>query len=163
MRHIASRLPIAVATDYSEAGHRTVADVLRTKPDLLVVDFPHAAVLAPPPYACPSVLFTHNVEAEIFRRHADAARDPVRRAVWRNQATKMERYERELLARFSAVVAVADRDRDYFRGTYGIDKRIGHPDRSGSRLFLLLAHADAEGSRRRDRGLHRAPWTGWLI
>jgi glycosyltransferase involved in cell wall biosynthesis len=121
MRHIASRLPIAVATDYSEAGHRTVTEVLRTKPDLLVVDFPHAAVIAPPPYSYPSVLFTHNVEAEIFRRHADAARDPVRRAVWRNQATKMERYERALLSRFSAVVAVADRDRDYFRGTYGID------------------------------------------
>lgn len=119
LRHLASALPVSVATDYSRAGRRTVAAELRRKPDLVVVDFPHAAMLAPPPYPCPSVLFTHNVEAEIFQRHAEAAADPVRRAVWRRQAAKMVRYERELLARFTAVVAVAERDREHFRRAYG--------------------------------------------
>ena len=119
MRHLASALPVAVATDYSRAGRRTLEEQLRRKPDLVVVDFPHAAVLAPPPYPCPSVLFTHNVEAEIFQRHAHAAGDPLRRAVWRNQAAKMARYEGKLLARFSAVVAVAERDREHFRKAYG--------------------------------------------
>jgi glycosyltransferase involved in cell wall biosynthesis len=119
MRHLPSKLPIAVATDYSSCGQRTVAAELGQQPDVLVVDFPHAAVLAPPPYACPSVLFTHNVEAEIFHRHAQTARNTLRRAVWRNQAGKMERYERELLARFDAVVAVAERDRDHFAKAYG--------------------------------------------
>ena len=119
MRHLTSRLPVAVATDDSPLGRKILAEQLRQKPDLLVIDFPHAAVLAPPPYPCPSVLFTHNVEAEIFRRHAEAARDPVHRAVWRNQARKMARFEGDLLGQFSAVVAVADRDRDHFRSAYG--------------------------------------------
>ena len=119
MRHLVSRLPIAVATDYSNFGYRTVKAVLEEKPDVLVVDFPHAAVLAPPPYACPSVLFTHNVEAEIFRRHAVAATDPLRRAVWRDQAGKMARFEGGLVRRFDAVVAVAERDRDHFQSAYG--------------------------------------------
>src|SRR3954470_16311878 len=65
MRHLLSGLPVAVATDYSRAGRRTVDEELGRRPDLIVVDFPHAAVLAPGPFACPSVLFTHNVEAEI--------------------------------------------------------------------------------------------------
>ena len=121
LRHLASSLPVAVATDYSRAGRRTVQAELERRPDLVVVDFPHAAMLAPPPYPCPSVLFTHNVEAEIFQRHAEKAADPLRRAVWRNQAAKMARYERELLARFSAVVAVAERDRDHFRKAYGAE------------------------------------------
>jgi glycosyltransferase involved in cell wall biosynthesis len=119
MRHLASRLPVAVATDHSKAGRRTIAEQLRQKPDIVVVDFPHAAMLAPPPYPCPSVLFTHNVEAEIYCRHAQTAGDPLRRAIWRDQAAKMARYERELLARFDAVVAVAERDRDHFRTAYG--------------------------------------------
>jgi glycosyltransferase involved in cell wall biosynthesis len=119
MRHLVSGLPVAVATDYSRAGQRTVDEALSRKPDLIVVDFPHAAVLAPGPYPCASVLFTHNVEAEIFRRHAETARDPLRRAVWRSQATKMARYERALLGRFDAVVAVAERDREYFGRAYG--------------------------------------------
>ena len=119
MRHLVSRLPVAVATDYSKAGRRTIADQLGQRPDVVVVDFPHAAVLAGPPYPCPSVLFTHNVEAEIFRRHAEAAVDTLRRAVWRDQTAKMARYERDLLPRFDAVVAVAERDREHFRMAYG--------------------------------------------
>ena len=119
MRHLVSGLPVAVATDYSRAGRRSVDEQLSRKPDLMVVDFPHAAVLAPGPYPCPSVLFTHNVEAEIFRRHAETARDPLRRAVWRRQAAKMARYEGRVLGRFDAVVAVAERDREYFRRAYG--------------------------------------------
>lgn len=121
LRHLASALPVSVATDYSRAGRRTIEAELRRKPDLVVVDFPHAAMLAPPPYPCPSVLFTHNVEAEIFRRHAEAAADPLRRALWRSQASKMARYERALLASFAAVVAVAERDRDHFREAYGAE------------------------------------------
>src|SRR5258705_6392167 len=119
MRHLVSGLPVAVATDYARAGRRTVDAALGRRPDLIVVDFPHAAVLARGPFPCPSVLFTHNVEAEIFRRHAETARDPLRRAVWSSQAAKMARYERALLGRFDAVVAVAERDREYFRRAYG--------------------------------------------
>lgn len=121
MRFLASRLPVAVATDSSIAGQRVIANELGQRPDVVVVDFPHAAVLSPPPYPCSSVMFTHNVEAEIFQRHAKVAPNFLKRAVWRNQARKMERYERELLSQFTAVVAVADRDRDYFQLNYGID------------------------------------------
>jgi glycosyltransferase involved in cell wall biosynthesis len=119
MCHLVSTLPVAVATDVSSAGRHEIARELERRPDVLVVDFPHAAVLAPPPYPCSSVMFTHNVEAEIFHRHAEIARDPLKRAIWRNQARKMERYERELLPRFTSVVAVADCDREYFQRAYG--------------------------------------------
>jgi glycosyltransferase involved in cell wall biosynthesis len=119
MRHLVSALPVAVATDDSDSGRRTIARELVRGPDLVVVDFPHAAVLAPPPYPCPSVLFTHNVEAEIFHRHVKVASNLLRRTIWRNQARKMERYERDLLPKFTAVVAVADRDKEYFQRVYG--------------------------------------------
>jgi len=115
MRHLVSRLPVAVATDYSEPGRRAISRELEQRPDIVVVDFPHAAVLAPPPYPCPGVMFTHNVEAEIFGRHAQIAGNLLKRAIWRDQTAKMERYEREILSRFTSVVAVADRDREYFK------------------------------------------------
>lgn len=120
LRHLVSELPVPVATDYSEAGHRLIAEELAQRPDLVVIDFPHAAVLAPPPYPVPSVIFTHNVEAEIFTRHATKARDAVRRAIWRNQARKMERYEQRVVRAFDAVVAVAERDGEHFRKAYGV-------------------------------------------
>lgn len=120
MRHLVSTLPVAVATDYSEAGRQTIARELNQGPDVVVVDFPHAAVLAPPPYPCSSVLFTHNIEAEIFRRHAEVAGNPIKRAIWRNQTQKMERYERGLLPQFTSVVAVSERDKAHFERAYGL-------------------------------------------
>src|SRR5262245_2879559 len=120
MRHLISNLPVAVATDFSEPGRRAIARELERGTDVVVVDFPHAAVLAPPPYKCSSVMFTHNVEAEIFRRHAEIAHNPLKRAIWGDQTRKMERYERNLLPKFTSVVAVADRDMEYFQTVYGV-------------------------------------------
>lgn len=120
LRHLVSALPVAVATDASPEGSRAVRAEIERRPDVLVLDFPHAAMLAPPPYPVPSVLFTHNVEAEIFGRHALAAGDPLRRAVWRDQTRKMVRYEGDTLRGFSGVVAVAERDREHFARAYGV-------------------------------------------
>jgi glycosyltransferase involved in cell wall biosynthesis len=119
MRHLLSALPISVATDISSHGAGVVAAEIENGVDLVVVDFPHAAVLAPPPYACPSVLFTHNVEGEIYDRHARVATNPLMRRVMRDQAAKMARFERSLLPRFTGVIAVAERDRDFFATHYG--------------------------------------------
>lgn len=121
MRHILSALPIPVATDRSAAGSRIVADELAAGPDVAVFDFAHAAVLAPPRIPVPSVMFTHNIESEIFRRHAEIATNPLKQAVWRNQFVKMEAFEGATLRRFDTVVAVAERDALYFHDAHGID------------------------------------------
>jgi glycosyltransferase involved in cell wall biosynthesis len=120
--HLASRLPIPVATDRSAAGRRVVAGELARRPDVAVFDFPHAAMLAPGRLPVRSVLFTHNVESEIFRRHAEVSPSPLKRKVWRNQLRKMERFERETLSRFDAVVAVSERDAAWFRDGLGIGR-----------------------------------------
>jgi glycosyltransferase involved in cell wall biosynthesis len=118
LRHLASSLPVPVATDRSETARQCVADALQNT-DVVVADFLHAVVLLPARIPVASVLFTHNVEAEIFARHAEIAPGPLRRAIWRNQLGKMQRFERTSLSRFDSVVAVSDRDRDFFRREYG--------------------------------------------
>lgn len=120
LRHVLGPLPIPVATDRSAAGRRAVASELDRRPDVAVFDFPHATVLAPPTIRAASVMFTHNVEAEIFARHAEVARDPLRRALWRDQHRKMVRFEREALRRFDRVIAVSTRDRLHFEREYGV-------------------------------------------
>jgi glycosyltransferase involved in cell wall biosynthesis len=64
---------------------------------------------------CPTVLFTHNVEASIWRRHAQTARNPISRALLSTQWRRMERFERAALSRFDLVVAVSDADREAFK------------------------------------------------
>ena len=119
LRHLVSHLPLPVATDRSRLGRQVVAAELARRPDVVVFDFLHSVVLAPPAFSSPSVLFTHNVESEIFERHATLAPNPIKRAVWRSQFRKMQRFEREALGRFDAVVAVSERDAARFRDGFG--------------------------------------------
>jgi len=120
VRHLVSRLPVPVATDRSRPGRRVVAAELADRPDVVVFDFLHSAVLAPSGLAVPSVLFTHNVESEIFRRHAALAENPVKKAIFRDQLRKMERFEGNALRRFHTVVAVSERDAACFRESFGL-------------------------------------------
>lgn len=117
---LASPLPVPVATDRSAAGLAAVNGLLAERPDLVVIDFPHAAVLAPDAFDVPSVMFTHNVEAEIFARHAKVAAAAWRKWIWSNQYHKMLAFERRTLQRFDGVVAVAERDAEVFRRNFGI-------------------------------------------
>jgi len=125
-----SQFPLAVATDRSDAGRGVLATELARGADLVVADFPHSTVLLPARLSSPSVLFTHNVEAEIFRRHAAVASSSFHRAVWESQGRKMQRFEDDAARRFGAVVTVSERD-------YVIPLRVG----GGTRIKAYEAMA----------------------
>jgi glycosyltransferase involved in cell wall biosynthesis len=109
-----STLPVAVASDRSAEGRRCVMSELQRKPDVVVADFAHSAVLLPKTIESPSVLFTHNIEAQIFRRQAGVESNPIYRLVWKSQAKKMQRYENAASRRFDVLVAVSESDANYF-------------------------------------------------
>jgi polysaccharide biosynthesis protein PslH len=114
-------LPVNVVTDRTPAAVAAVRDILSPGAfELAVFDFVHAAVLRPSELDLATVCFTHNVEAEIFARHAAQARSLLMRAVWRVQREKMRRFEAEALRRFTSVIAVSERDAAYFRDHYAV-------------------------------------------
>lgn len=110
LRHALHDLPIPIRTDCSDAGMALVARAAAAPADVIVFDFLHATVLMPQSLAVPSVMFTHNVEAEIFARHLANARTVWSRALWSSQYAKMRRFEAGALARYDVVVAVSERD-----------------------------------------------------
>ena len=79
--------------------------------DVTVCDFLDAAVNFPGRLNIPSVLFQHNVESEIWRRHAETAGNPVKKAMYRMEFRKMLRYERSAVRKFQHVIAVSENDR----------------------------------------------------
>ena len=110
-----SSLPINVAADRTPAAVAAVEKALAAERfDVVVFDFVHAAVLRPANLQGATVCFTHNVEAEIFERHAKTAASASLRWLWASQAAKMRRFEREALGRFTRVVAVSERDAKKF-------------------------------------------------
>ncbi len=119
---LTSALPISVVSDRSRAGRIVVAAELEKRPDIVVADFPHADVLLPERTQCARILFTHNVEAEIFRRHAEVARGPAMRALWESQTRKMKAFEDAVAGRYDGLVAVSERDAAYFRALPGAQR-----------------------------------------
>jgi len=116
---LAGSYPVAVASDISAAGSCAVVQALTAAPDVVVVDFPHTDVLMPRQIDAPSVMFTHNVEAEIFERHATQGRGPMR-LLWQRESRRMRRFEGAVLRRFDTSIAVSERDRAALTERYGL-------------------------------------------
>jgi len=118
--HLVDPLPYAVAK-YRSAAYRQAADALLDGRgfDRVVCDFLVPAVNLRRQLPCPSILFTHNVEAEIWRRHAENAAQPLSRMLYRQQWRRMLRFEGRTLTRFDRLLAVSDADEQTFRRLYG--------------------------------------------
>jgi glycosyltransferase involved in cell wall biosynthesis len=116
---LVSPLPVAVSRWKSADMRAKIAEIsAREKFDAMVCDF-----LAPAPN-CPAleqcVLFQHNVETLIWRRHVENAADPLRRAYLAMQARRMEAYEREVCRKAKRVIAVSEVDARVMQEMFGI-------------------------------------------
>jgi sugar transferase (PEP-CTERM/EpsH1 system associated) len=117
--HLADPLPYAVGKYRSAAFRKLIEKLLREQQfDLIVCDFLVPAVNLPRRLPCPSVIFTHNVEAEIWRRHVDTKTSRLGRLLYYMQYRRMLRFEARTIARFDGVLAVSDADRDAFGRLY---------------------------------------------
>jgi len=124
--HLVDPLPYAVGKYRSREFRRRLEALLETQAfDLIVCDFLFPAVNLPKRLPCPAVIFTHNVESEIWRRHAENKSGAIGKALYGAQYKRMLRYERKTLARFDGVLAVSDADRHTFAALY--PDAIRHP------------------------------------
>ena len=118
-RYMADPLPYAVAKYRSTAYRSKLTALLRDRRfDLIVCDFLVPAVNLPKSLPCPAAIFTHNVEAEIWRRHAETKSSVPARWLYRLQHQRMLRFEEDTLQRFDGVLAVSDADRETFARLY---------------------------------------------
>ena len=116
-----SSMPVNVVADRTAAAVAAISQTLAAERfDVVVFDFVHAAVLRPADLGGATVCFTHNVEAEIFERHAQTAASAPLRWLWASQARKMRHFEREVLRRFTRVVTVSERDAQKFADGIGL-------------------------------------------
>jgi len=118
--NVFSRCPFTVAKDYDPALRAKAEELIDSESfDLIVCDFlqmTRNVIGLPGP---PRLLFTHNVEAEIFRRHATTGPGVLRRRYMALQWRKMKRFEAQAGRAFDTVIAVSERDKQIFENDYG--------------------------------------------
>jgi sugar transferase (PEP-CTERM/EpsH1 system associated) len=117
--HLVDPLPYAVGKYRSRPYARRLRQLLHEQSfDLLVCDFLFPAVNLPRRLPCPAVIFTHNVEAEIWRRHAETKSGVLSRWLYGAQYGRMLRFENRTLRRFDEALAVSHVDAETFSRLY---------------------------------------------
>ncbi|MBI1353788.1 MAG: glycosyltransferase [Acidobacteria bacterium] len=81
------------------------------------------------------ILFQHNVETMIWRRHAEVARGLARRWYFRLQAERMERYERKVCQSVRRVIAVSESDSKTMQGLFGLESVPAVPTGVDTEVF----------------------------
>jgi glycosyltransferase involved in cell wall biosynthesis len=115
--NMASPLPYAVEKYRSAAFGRRIA-CEQDHADVVVCDFLFPSVNVPQALSRPSVLFQHNVEALIWRRHAETKRSRLARRLLLTQWRRMQAFERAACQKYDAVVAVSTQDRTIMEREY---------------------------------------------
>jgi len=84
------------------------------KYDVILCDFLNAAGVVPFGSGIPVIIFTHNVEAMIWKRHWQVAANPVWKFVFKREHEKMRVAELDYLERSTHVLTVSDADTAWF-------------------------------------------------
>lgn len=124
-----STLPYAVAKYRSKPMEDEIVRLCRDeKFDLVICDFlfPAANFLhIGKSLGTPTVLFQHNVEAQIWKRLAAGKSNPIARWYFGSQFRRMAKWEQRLSELFDGVIMVSPEDSAIARGEYGLSNVLG--------------------------------------
>lgn len=105
-----------------EVAHHLRDILAAEKYDVILCDFLFAAGVVPFDLGIPVVIFTHNVEAMIWRRHWEVAKNPVWKFVCRREYKKTRAAELNYLNRSTHVLTVSDTDTTLFAKDLSLTK-----------------------------------------
>jgi sugar transferase (PEP-CTERM/EpsH1 system associated) len=119
--NLVSSLPYAISKYKSaEMRRRLVRRLSKGDIDVLVCDFLTPAVNMAFPIDCPTVLFQHNVEAMIWKRHFEVQSSLAKKVYLYGQWLKMRNFEKRLCRKFDTVIAVSAEDREHMQMEYDL-------------------------------------------
>jgi len=126
--NLASPLPYFMKKYESRGMRREIERLLKEqKFDVMVCDFLQPSVNVPTNVEVATVLFQHNVEAMIWKRHYELQKNPLKRAFLYDQWRKTWRYERSACRKFDLVVGVSVADEQQMREEYGLKHAAAVP------------------------------------
>lgn len=113
--HLISAKPYSLLKYCRPVVRKKLRDLVENeKFDVIVCDFILAAGVVPWKLPCSKVLFAHNVEAVIWRRHYEIAKNPLWKAISWREWKRMAAAERSYLRKADHVLTVSENDREAF-------------------------------------------------
>jgi sugar transferase (PEP-CTERM/EpsH1 system associated) len=117
--NLVSFLPYAIKKYESVGMRREISKRARAEDfDVVICDFLAPSVNVPSGLSCPAILFQHNVESMIWKRHYELQANPGKKAYLYWQWRKMRAFEGEMCRKFDSVVSVSRADRELLQREY---------------------------------------------
>ncbi len=147
-RNVFSSQPYFMAKYRSSEMRRKIEEfTARGKFDVVVCDFLVPGINMPEQVGCATVLFQHNVEAMIWRRHYEVQPAPLKKLYLREQWRKARAIEAAACRRFDSVIAVSSEDAAMMRREYGV-KNVGDvPTGVDTEFFRPQRTGEAKGNK----------------
>ena len=143
--NLASHFPYAIKKYESAAMRRHIVEhTNKATVDIVICDFLAPAINMPGNVPCASILFQHNVEAIIWKRHFEVQNNFWKQQYLRDQWRKMKSFEREMCRRFDSVIAVSQQDRELMRKEYEIDAVFDVPTGVDTEFFQPSGEEELE-------------------
>ena len=121
--NLASSLPYAIGKYKSPQMTGAIVDLTsKDKFDVVICDFLAPAVNIPRELKTPVVLFQHNVEAAIWKRHYEVQKNAAKRLFLYRQWRKMQQFERAVCRRVDRVISVSEADSETMEKDYDVAK-----------------------------------------
>jgi len=154
--NLTSELPYAIKKYQSDEMRREIEKRVGQF-DVLICDFLAPAVNVPRNLDNATVLFQHNVEAMIWKRHHEVQTNAAKKKYLFRQWRKMVDFEAAVCPRFDCVVAVSREDREQMEREYGVKNIYDVPTGVDTAFFRPSA--------KHERQPHNLVFTGsmdWL-
>ncbi len=117
--------PVSVLNDTSRKLRQCLEkEYSHQRYDLVICDFVQSALNFKNISGTPSILFQHNVESQISKRHFAQSEQMLSKIFWWLQWKKMVFFEKKSCQKFDAVIAVSEQDRDTFGALYQLDNLV---------------------------------------
>ena len=134
--NLISRQPYAIKKYESPAMRREILEREQNSSfDLLVCDFLAPAANVPSSLNMAAVLFQHNVEAMIWKRHYEVQSNPIKKGYLYGQWRKMHRFERDMCRQFDCIIGVSAEDREQMKKEYGAEAVFDVPTGVDTEFF----------------------------
>lgn len=115
LAHAFSTEPYTMSKFCQPQVKRSLAELLaKERFDLVLADFLNASAVLPTNLKVPVVVFTHNVETLIWKRHYEVEQRPVWKTMYGHEYRRMRAAERRYLSRADHVLTVSQTDKDFF-------------------------------------------------
>jgi glycosyltransferase involved in cell wall biosynthesis len=113
-----SNRPYAIEKYASSGMRNTISKLDNSTYDLIVCDFLVPAANFPDRMRTPTILFQHNVESDIWRRHYEQRTGTIGKKYFYLQWKRMVAFEKKYCERFDGVVTVSPKDSETLRNRF---------------------------------------------